>query len=422
MLRADFEGHPLWQMVEQARGYVGAVRDLGLAQDMPALERIETQISYVRSFLPMASTRVEFFTPGMLNGVQAAWTQVVSSLQARQANVNNFALTVQAASQAESALEAMAPWPRHYGRGGEVTQMETLFQDLLEAQRKSLEALGKNFDALGKSLDDIEANARAGEQKANSTLEGIQEEAERARDTVEKQKQRIDEVISQGLTSVNDIRAQYQTDWANWSKERESEFQSDFQPFRDEIEGDLATADEMLASLREKHKQYERLVGAIAADEIAQDFKNEARWGRWAGLSAYALGVLLLAGAAVPLVFLLQDPALDTAGAPNWGKLIVRLSIAVLAGSAATVVIRLGARLISNANASKRMELEMRSVGPFLSNVDDKPEVDKALLGLVDRSFGRTLPDDRTDSPAGDEQVPVTTIAQLFAMVQKLVK
>jgi len=419
MLRSDFEGHPLWSALNQAEELSDSVRALGFPEDLAPLSRVATQAAYARSFRPMAGTRVEFFTPAMLDNVRNVWDQVVATLQSRLNNPNNTAISEQAATQAESALMHMAPWPRHYGRGGEVTQMETVFQDLLEAQRKAIEALNQNHKSLESEVETFRADVKNASAEATNHMADLSRSAADALSTVESQKQRIDEVVKSGLNAVSEVKRENQASWDTWSADREAEFAERFDPFQKGIEQDLEEAQSMLATLRAKHHEYDRLVGAIAADEIASDFKKESRWGRITGIVFYVFGFLFLAAAAVPLALLLTDPTVEEGGAPNWGKIVVRVSIGVLAGSAATIAFRLGGRLITNANGAKRMELEMRSVGPFLANVDEKAEVDKTLLQLVDRAFGKVY----GESPRSDEKdetIPLSLLTQLGNFLSKI--
>lgn len=422
MLRSDFDNHALWPTLVTIEGQLEGIVGMGEPSDLPAVERIRVQIAYVRSFDQVASTRAEFFYPDMLEEVRAVWAQVSASLQNRLANPGVPAYSDGAATEAESALMKMGPWPRKYGRGGEVTQMETLFEALLEAQRQSIAALEAKHEKLRNEVQEYEYGVEAKRESVSGQLDQLLVEATQSREAVEQQKARIDDVISKGLQSVADVRTDNDSAFAAWIKDREAAFHEDFDPLTREIESDLLEATDDIRALREKHSEYDKLVGAIAADTIAADFKREARWGRVFGISLYFLGFTFLAAAAIPLSFLLFDPSVETDGAPNWGKLIVRVSIGVLAGSAATVVIRLGARLVNNANAAKRMELEMRSVGPFLSNVDKKPDVDNALLQLVDRAFGKSYVENGPGSANNDDTLSVTTLAQLLDLVSKLAK
>ena len=107
-------------------------------------------------------------------------------------------------------------------------------------------------------------------------------------------------------------------------------------------------------------------------------------------------------------------------GIPQWSLIAVRVAIGILAGSAATVVIRLGARLNSDANTNKRMELELRSVGPFLANVVDPADDDAARIALVARAFGQRSDDVHAETRS--DTVQVAAVAQLIELFAKAAK
>ena len=422
MLRADFDNHPLWSTLTNIDGQLGQIVGDHEPTELPDVERVRTQMAYVRSFDVVASTRAAFFHPQMLDNVYTVWNQVTNELSNRTANGVNYSnFTTQAAATAESALLQMAPWPRPYGKGGEVKQMNTLFEQLLEAQRVSIEALQEEHARLRK---EIEQYATEVEDKRDEVVENLGSTETRLTEldsTIEDQKTELSQAVmaaEAAVAALSDVNAEA---YKEWRVEREREFGSDFDPLREQISKKLESAkDEYLELLSAKEK-YTKLVSAIAADEVAAQFETEAAWGRKIGNHFYLLGFGLLVLAAVPLVWLIFEGSKTSAGTVDWTAIIVRLAIGILAGSAATVAIRLGGRLINNANAIKRMELELRAIGPFLANVADKPKVDDAFVDLVAKAFGNTYAE--TGSTGGkdaqEDKTPVTTVAQVIDLIEK---
>jgi len=424
MLRSDFDNHPLWAVLDTIDGQLQEVVADHQPEELPDIERIKTQMAYVRSFDVVASTRAAFFHPSMLNDVDSIWNQVSSSLSSRISNGVGYANYVsQAADQAETGLMQMAAWPRPYGKGGEVKQMDTLFEQLLEAQRISIEALGAEHEKLREEMTSYGEEVESRRDEALSELRSIQAAQSSLETTIESQKAELASAVEDAEAAVDALTERNATAFTKWTAEREAAFLADFDPLREDISAKVASADQEYEELLAAKEKYTKLVSAIAADEVASQFESEAEWGRRVGNRFYLLGFSLLIVAALPLIWLIFEGSRTNGGAVDWTAIVIRLAVGVLAGSAATIAIRLGGRLIGNANAVKRMELELRAIGPFLANVADKPKVDDAFVDLVTKAFGNAYvgpPSASKDSH--DENTPVTLASQVLDLIQKASK
>ncbi|MCY7413781.1 MAG: hypothetical protein LH471_12220 [Salinibacterium sp.] len=421
MLRSEFDQHPLWVTTQQIAATAALVRAEQEPAEVPKLETILFYVSHAESFQEIATTSSALFSGEMLEAVNVPFTAAANSLQFRLANgaAQTAHLDV-AAAQAEASLIPMGPWPRPYGKGGQVTQMNTLFEGLLESQRLSVEALRGAHTDLREEVTSFEAKAAERQLVLESSLARMQAEGESVTEMVTAEKARIDQVVANGLSAVGAIETANTERYKAWKAEQEAKFVADFAPLQVDIRARLAASEEVYEKLRSTNEQFENLSAIAAGETIANNFEKEASWGRTTGIAMYSVGGAFLLAAAVPLVWLLFEAGLDVNGTPQWGLITVRLAIGILAGSAATVIIRLGARLISNANASKRMELELRSIGPFLANVVEPTDVDKARIALVTRAFGQISGD--TPGDGKDESVSVTSIAQILELVMKAMK
>jgi DNA-directed RNA polymerase subunit L len=426
MLRSDFDRHPLWQVFAKIDEQLKLIIGDHQPEEVSPVERIRTQMEYVRSFNVVASTRAAFFHPQMLLNVQSSWDAVFQSLAQRQANgIGYDSFTQQAADQAEAGLLQMAAWPRPYGKGGEVTQMNTLFEQLLEVQRVSVESLHAEHEALRTQVMNFSTEVDSKKDEVVANLDDIQTTLNKLDSVIEEQKSELASVIAGAETSVTNLSKQNSVAYEEWTTKQEKAFETDFDELRRGITDKLQSAHEEYELLVMAKEKYTKLVSAIAADEVASQFESEAKWGRRNGTWFYVLGFALLTAASVPLVWLIFDNPHTDSGVPNWTAITTRLGIGVLAGSAATVAIRLGSRLINNANAIKRMELELRAIGPFLANVSEKPKVDDAFIELIGKAFGNTYAETKStggSTDAQDERAAVTTTAQLIDLLDKVRK
>ena len=421
VLRSEFDQHPLWATTAAIVSIAEQIRNEHEASELPKLETILFYVSHAETFREIATTSSSLFSSEMLNNVNVAFTAVLSSLQTRAASgVGQTQYVDAAASQAEASLIPMGPWPRPYGKGGQVAQMSTLYEDLLEQQRLSIEALSTIHSQLREELTQVGSDITERQRVSGALILQMQGESEAIIQTVTAEKARIDQVVEKGLNAVAAVESANTERYKEWRAEREASFEKDFSGFRSQIESRLGDATEVFEKLKSTNEQFENLSAIAAGETIANNFQLEAKWGRRTGITMYAVGGVFLLAATVPLIWLLFEGGLDVKGVPQWGLIAVRGAIGILAGSAATVVIRLGARLISDANASKRMELELRSVGPFLANVVNPADVDAARIALVARAFGQREGDVRADTKG--DAVQVTAVAQLIELLVKAAK
>jgi hypothetical protein len=417
MLRSDFESHGLWGQLGRARALADVIRDEHQPSDLPYLETLDLYAKYLAEFRELSATFSFAFTGPMLDPMMTEWVGVGNSLDLRIANGPSYWSYVQTASQqAEGSLMYIGPWPRPFARGRQVSSQQTLYEGLLETQRQSIAALEAEHAALRAEVAAYRTQVGEDRDAAVQAVADLIVQADAVAETVDGQKARIDTVVTDGLQAVSEIPKSNEAAYGEWIKDRATKFESDFAPLGSSLEAMLEEGTAKLELLRTTESEYNKLVSAVGAGTLAKDFMREARWGRVAGIAGYALGILLLGVAALPLAYLLDTS--NNVG-PTWQQIVLRLSIGVLGASAATVSIRLGGRFIASANANKRMELELRAFYPFLAKVEDRESVDLASIQLVDRTFGKSY---APESPEKDEEtLPVSTFSQIIASVAKLV-
>jgi hypothetical protein len=422
LLRHDFDNHALWSRLSEIEAILELVAAEGVTAEVDLIENIRFYISHVRSFRDLSSSSSALFSNAMIAPVLATFDSVKASLDNRVTNGSSYSnFVVEARQLAEDSLLHMGPWPRPYARGGQVQQMSTLYEDLLERQRMSVQALAAIHEGLRSEIAALSAEVEEKKVAAIDEFDALRTEAGAVAATIEQQKTRIDDVVESGINALADTRTSLTKAYQEWQADRLAAYDRELSPFTDEARTKVEQASEALDKLRETEVEYTNLSGAVAAGRLSEHFEKEARLGRRNGILLYLLGFSFLAAAALPLVLLLQR-SVDTAELnPHWDQIALRAAIAAVGASAATVAIRLGSRFITDATASKRMELELRTFGPFLANVSDQTEVDKARVNLIDRAFGKSYVGDR-GTQAAEDTVPVSAFSQVVDAITKIAK
>lgn len=391
MFKAEFDNHRLWSTLSRVEQQLDTILESGDASELSPIERIKVQMAYVRSFDKIAETRVTFFHTKMLEDAREIWVNVEATLHERvNAGEVTLDLVESAANLAESALNVMGPWPRAYGRGGEVSQLKVLFAELLEAQEASIQSLAARHSGFTDRLTQLGNEIDEKKDKTFAKFGELESQLSALESKITEDKSSIETSLQGSRTTIDELVVKNDENFQAWITEREEAFKTDFAPFMGQIADKLKEADSEFTALQATKSDYSRLISRRAGDEVAYRFEKEAKFGRVWGIGLYIVGAILIVGAAVPLALLLLDPEIDSSTDISWNRILIRAAIGILAGSAAAVLIRLGSRFLTSANQSKRMELELKAIGPFLANVNDGTQVDKAMIDLIGRSFGKT--------------------------------
>ncbi|MHA7292903.1 hypothetical protein ACX80G_03385 [Arthrobacter sp. HLT1-21] len=416
MQREQFDSHQIWAATRTA---LDRAREIEPLDDVESkeLERIQFIMDYVMSHQDMGTVYAAFFTQQMLDTPLPYVTQVNEMLAYRHATAGHRAQTTQAVPQAEAMLFYMASWPRRYAKGGQVNQMSTLFENLLERQAEELEARKSKQAEVIRHLNKLQ---EAGDERADevrSALSDLETVGRKVSIQIEAASGRIDEVVQNGLTTIDGLKQKNSEMFQDWVEGIDAEWRDDYKKYFDAIAAKRKRADEELESLKATVAEHEKLTSLSAADTLAQHFMKQAASSSWISLGLFVLGFLFLIAAAVPFGILLTEAGdlSDT----SWPGIVLRLSFGVLAGSAATVAIRLGGRFSNEATASKRMEMELRTFGPFLATVAEQKDVDTARLELIDRAFGKSYVT-QLSNKADEDTVPVSGLTQIIEAIGRL--
>ncbi len=418
MLRSDFESHSLWATIDGIQTRLDQVRSFGDPSTIAAAETIGFYADYIQSFRETSAVSSPFFVPAMLSPIESVLNDVTTYLDQWVNEGPGSAYQESARVTIESALTQMGPWPRPYGRGGQVQQLTTLYEDLLERQRLDLLTLQQSNAELELQVAGYRASITEAAAAAHTEVSGLASTASELVSTVNAEKARIDEVVTAGVKQLAEMNAELDRRSKSWEEAQLARFNDQVRPILEAIQKHESEGNEALERLRSTESDFADLSAAAATDKLAGHFATEAKTGRRVGMWLYVAGAVFIATAAVPLLLLLIPGNLSSDGDTRWEQLIIRAGIGVASASAATVAIRLGGRFFANANVAKRMELDLKTFGPFLANVDPK-EADRARISLVERALGKPTESGRDSR---EDAVSIGGMTQLLDAASKLIK
>lgn len=389
MLREDFKRHPIWATLGAVDEQLDAIRDgQPSIQDLPAIDRIEVMSARIRRWYIQRDRLAPYFNPQMLTPVDSAWQDILRRLNTRVQYGETYASETEMAAQAaEDALLHLAPWPALLPTAKESESEQTIFEDLLESQRKALATLDLKHAELLSKIEQIESGFEARASEVEASLATYEAGATRIEAAVTAQAARIDDALERATHRIGELNQQNDASFEAWVVEKADEFDSRLAPYESTIVDRLERAERSLEALRATEAEFANLSSASAADKLAGHFQAEARVSRHYGFLAYIAAVVIAGVGVVPLIIFIVETGRAEVPA-DWPSVVLRLSISFVSASAAAVFVNLGSRFFTQATSSKRTELELRTINPLLANVEARDQVDSALINLVDRSFG----------------------------------
>jgi hypothetical protein len=234
-------------------------------------------------------------------------------------------------------------------------------------------------------------------------------------ENVEALKARTDSVVAEFQKQFSDnenTRAQRLEEVAKTVQEEATQLFGGFAEAEAKLrEKFVKDADAVLSTLRTRDDETLKLALAMGAKGISSSFqatanKNETA-ANWLRAGAIAL-LVVLAGV---VVWALSEPTIE--------QTLVRFGAALLLGIPAAYLARESSRQRAEAVRSRRIELELSALGPFIENLDPttKGELRKQLVTTY---FGKAF--DKEDSQQADAIPLGGTLVDVLKAARELVR
>lgn len=427
MKLTQFENHPVWALLRSVADLVTAMRVADSGSNLDAIQDLEAQTAYIQARFKARRRLAPTVFTVQLDQLHSQLQAVATSLQNAQANVDpaRRQYLEQTTQYMHSAFTVIAAWvtvsPTVTEERAEVAVVDELMRrnGELDSQFKArLESLEDQARAVEKLVE----SARAEAVESEASLESIAEEAKRA---VEAEKTRIGTVIDDGQRTIAGFEGTLQGSMKQWQSELSKEFSRATSDLRSKQQSLLDRSNTRYGELTKTIDDYQAIVQADSADRLAKHYEVESKSARKSGWTLTVTGGVVLLGATLPLLLVVMQPLFSAwldlkLPEVDWTSFAARAGVSAVLVGAATVSIRMGSGFHRRSDDYKRLAMELRTMGPFLSTVEDSESVDQARLDLVNRTFGQAYAPQQDSRD--EDAVPVSVIQQLFAMVTKVVK
>lgn len=405
----EFASHPFWQELDRAKKALqGTRKDAGGS----ALTRLRESIAYMNSF---RSDRGRLVSRPMLDAAYSQWQAVLGSILNSEAT-GEPAYLEQASLNLDPVLMEVGRWPKS-------AQRETS-NDLRARLTEVLGMIEDRAAAMERDILTQEADWR-------SRLSGLAEELAKASGSASAQEDRLARLqiaLDAQNQSIADTAARQLAEFSKQQAQQDADARARLDAINQESDTRLAEessrfdeagakADVIVSSMRELLTKTEKLAGNTTSAVLARDYGAYSQREFGTGVTFILGGIVALAGA---VVFLMMALGLIGPEQPtSWQWVTLKLSVTATAVGGASVLIAVGNRFLKNAAVNKRVELELRAIGPFLADLTDDAERQRAKIDFLDRTFGHAFDIEGATADA-DDMVNVPAMTKLVTSLMAL--
>lgn len=395
----EFKGHALWVEIDNLR--VSLATTVFPDGKQLISERLKALCAYLAGRKAVPASLIY---PTLMNSVYTALMAVQQSLAQFVASANPAYLD-QVNAQVDGVLVALAPWPQVQG-----------------VQRQTA-AVAATFEALFAQMKlDAEAHRLAAQQFTQQLVILQQQRSQLEQELVQIQSQgdvtakRILDAATEQNAAFSKAQLEKSEVFAQWLLGRRAEIAEADSRREEALKGYAKSAAMVLGEMEETQQKTEKVAGGTTSAILARDFAGYAQREFWLALGSYGIGLVGFVIAGTVLFFSLGSLSVDQSATWQWVSLKIGLTVTMVGG--ASVFISLGNKFLRGAGTNKRVELELRAIGPFLADLHDDESARAAKVAFVDRTFGRSGAD--VSGGRAEDEVSVGALDKLADVVVRI--
>jgi len=403
MDKSTYQDHPLWTSVEEFEQALSRAEERGesVAEAGPPLDRLRYVVAAIKSHSDPSDPAA--YANATLTATQNALANVLPELQNYASNGNITHLT-NADTHADGVLHSLGTWPSSFLRGGAATQANKTFENY----RSSAEAA---LASVREANESLLAQLTAQKEETGQAIESLKAELAQLTSKISEDESRLDTALTTNNEAFTAAQSERGESFKEWLDAKSEAFQGSAQPHLDTLETLQSDGQRIYEKIDALRDGTEKVAGLASADLLAGKFEKYARDQWRAGITAVVAGFLALAAGLAFVIWTLQGIGTDEA--VSWQYTSLKIGATLTIVGAAAVAFRLGSQFISRSANSKRLELELRAIGPFFADIEDPDALKEAKKDFVARSFGKGW-----DTQEGEGEL---SSSQMTTVVQHLV-
>ncbi|XAS68670.1 hypothetical protein V3C33_05070 [Micrococcaceae bacterium Sec5.7] len=274
-------------------------------------------------------------------------------------------------------------------------EYETLIGSYREANTALRQKLAETEEASAKNQAALEGRV----QDLGQTLAQAQQSLAAMQTTITSDQAVMQQALTNQAENFRAAQENRGTEFTAWLKGQGQEFVELAHPHLEAIKAAEVDSAAVLQHIQALGDQTDVAAGQTTGHILAENFKTSAKEELQSGNHAFWTGIALSVAGVGWLVYV-AIVAFWERGEFNWTWLSLKLALSLALGGVAAILIRRGQHAQATSRAYKRTELELRAIGPYLSDIEDRKVAEEAKVAFLQRTFGRAWEDHRGSTQA----------------------
>lgn len=413
LIPENFKSHRLWETLDEVNNSL---------VDLPAVTLNAEQRDILQNRLPLLLEWTQrhknnasgYYSNQMLDQMNNIWSNILTRLKSIHSWPNN------ASSQVNSVISDLSTftsyytqWPSWFAlKGGAAAAAVHTFE-------RAQTILHSRIEHLEQTILDKNQELENQRQEYQAHLTELQDDLEKTKAEIQDQRETVSNLNVDYSEKFGESQKNRREEWAIWLEDRKTEYD---QQAKDEIHhlSDITqNGNEHLKQIEQLHSSVEKAANKATASVLARDHGSYANRDFFMGIFAVVFGLGFLGYAGYTLAHSIESIQPDTT--VKWQWVSLKVTFTLVLSAAATIAFTLAKRFFDSAAETKRTELELRTIHPFLANVDDPDKVNEATINFINRSFAQSnqtvLPLDENRLEKPESMIPL--LQQIIDLLSK---
>lgn len=419
MIPKDFKAHELWKQLEEIKE---------TTKNLPAIKfDDEEDKRTIRDRLPLyistleqhKSNAADYYSNQLLEAMHQPWSEIyeiISNLE------NDPSCAYQIDQEIDKVAACLATWPTAFNlRGYAATKATETFEQVQNQWAQRIEGLEKQLEAKNQELADAEARHQELRKEIDADISELHAHLDENKRLIDEQNEKI---AAQAVTHSELFEKSQQDRSAahkKWFQQQETEIDEEVGLLLKELRETALAGDRHLEDIITLRDDVEKAVHGATAAVLARNYSTASLRDYVAGILFMVLGIMLLVVAGIFAVNSFADISPDTHISWQWTAL--KITGTLLLSAAATFSFKYSQNFLTSATQTKRTDLELRVVTPFLATLKDQDIADQTKVDFFKRSFGRQQDQvDDTDTSSNKDKESKVSGQEILNALTSLIK
>ena len=385
VIPSDFRQHDLWNLLKEINETAKNLPSIQYENDEDKRTIQDRLPLYISTVEQHKGNAADYYSTQLLGTMKQQWDNV-------QARLDQLEGTPAQAHEIDRELdkvaERLATWPNIFTlKGSAVSKTIAVFEETQDKWASRIESLEKQLEAKEQELADKEVRHQELRDEIDANIDALYTRLDENENLINEQKEKIASQTVEHSEKFDKSQKERRETYQQWIKDQNTEIEKESDVLLSALGEKLAEGDSQLQEIKALHESVEKVAHGATAVFLARDYNAASKRDYWAGMIFMVLGVFLLGIAGFVLFNSFSTVTPHTSITWQWTALKVSATLLITAG--ATFAFKFSQNFLTSASRTKRSDLELRAIHPFLATLDNKELSDTTKVEFINRSFGQ---------------------------------